>query len=88
MAITLYGSNLCPKTLRSLQKLADNGITPVFVNVTGSINLLMDWVQLRDTNEIFKELIGTRKIGFPTFKLEDGTLTRDIDMVIETAKQR
>ena len=57
-----------PQNSAVASKLADSGITPVFVNVTGSINLLMDWVQLRDTNEIFKELIGTRKIGFSLFK--------------------
>lgn len=82
MTVKLYGSSLCPKTLHALEVLAQNDITPTFINVTGSINLLMDWMLIRDTNPLFEEFRGTRKIGFPTFELDDGTMTRDIDKVI------
>lgn len=86
MTIKLYGSNLCPKTLHALRVMDEAGFTPTFINVTGSINLLMDWVEFRDTNPLFEELRGTRKVGFPTFQLEDGTYTRDLDYVMSLIK--
>lgn len=86
MKITIYGSNLCPKTLHSIESITSLGIMPKFINVTGSINLLMDFVKLRDTNPLYDDIRGTEKIGFPTFELEDGTLTRDVDKVLEMIK--
>jgi len=77
MAIKIYGSNLCPRTLAALAVFAAHKYTPIFINVTGSIGLMKEYVLLRDTNVIFKELLGTDKIGFPYFLLEDGTWTRD-----------
>ncbi len=40
MAIKVYGSNICPGTMRFLSILTENGVMPQFINVTGSINLL------------------------------------------------
>lgn len=82
MTVKVYGSNLCPDTLHALETLSQNGISPAFINVTGSINLLADWVLTRDTNPIFEKSRGTRSVGFPTFEFEDGTMTRDIEDVL------
>ena len=87
MKITVYGSNLCPKTLHTIESITDLGVMPKFVNVTGSINLLMDFVKLRDTHSLYDDIRGSEKIGFPTFELEDGTLTRDVDKVLEMIKR-
>lgn len=50
MAIKVYGSNICPGTMRFLSILTENGVMPQFINVTGSINLLKDFIYLRDTH--------------------------------------
>ena len=84
MAIKVYGSNTCPGTLRYLQVLTQNGVMPVFVNVTGSIALLKEFVKLRDTHPIFEELRGTDRVGFPVIQLEDGTYTRDVNSVLDS----
>ena len=34
MAIKVYGSNVCPGTLRFLSILTSHGVMPTFVNVT------------------------------------------------------
>lgn len=83
MAIKVYGSNTCPGTLCCLQILTQNGVMPTFVNVTGSIALLKEFVKLRDTLPIYEGLRGTDKVGFPLIQLEDGTYTRDVNSVLD-----
>lgn len=84
MAITVYGSNVCPGTLRFLSVLTENGVMPNFVNVTGSIGLLKEFVTFRDTSPLYDGTRGTGAIGFPLVKLEDGTYTRDLNGVLES----
>ena len=83
MAITVYGSNVCPGTLRFLSILTSNGVMPNFVNVTGSIGVLKDFIYIRDTHEVFKDIRGTGRIGFPLLQMEDGSYTRDVNGVLE-----
>lgn len=83
MAITVYGSNICPGTLRFLSILTTRGVMPNFVNVTGSIGALKDFIYIRDTHEIFEDIRGTGRIGFPLLQMEDGSYTRDVNGVLE-----
>lgn len=83
MAIKVYGSNICPGTLRFLRVLTENGIMPDFVNVTGSIGLLKEFITFRDTSALYENTRGTGAIGFPLVQLEDGTYTRDLEGVLE-----
>lgn len=82
MAIKVYGSNICPGTLRFLRVLTDNGVMPDFVNVTGSIGLLKEFITFRDTSPLYDKTRGTGAIGFPLVQLEDGTYTRDLQAVL------
>ncbi|MBQ4473406.1 MAG: hypothetical protein II930_03845 [Lachnospiraceae bacterium] len=43
MNIKVYGSNVCPATMRFISVLTENGIMPQFINVTGSIHLLKEF---------------------------------------------
>jgi glutaredoxin-related protein len=80
--ITVYGSNTCPGTLRFLAVLTEHHYMPHFVNITGSIQLLKEFVYLRDTLPCYEGLRGTDKVGFPLIKLPDGTYTRDVAKVL------
>ena len=82
MNMKVYGSNVCPATLRFLQILTENGIMPQFVNVTGSINLLKEFVTFRDTSPLYDGVRGTGAVGFPLIELEDGTRTLDANKVL------
>ena len=82
MVITVYGSNMCPRTLRFLTILTENGVMPNFVNVTGSIGLLKEFITLRDTSPLYDSVRGSGSIGFPLVQLEDGTYTRDVNSVL------
>lgn len=44
MAIKVYGSNTCPGTLAFLNLLTTNHVMPTFINVTGSIALLKEFI--------------------------------------------
>ncbi|MBE6117755.1 MAG: hypothetical protein IIY52_05710 [Solobacterium sp.] len=81
--ITVYGSNVCPGTLRFLSILTEHHYMPVFINVTGSINLLKEFILLRDTEACFEGMHGSGSIGFPLIKMPDGTFTRDYKAVLE-----
>ena len=83
MAIKVYGSNLCPGTMRFLSILTSHGIMPSFINVTGSIHLLKDFLIKRDTLPCFEGIRVAGRIGFPLIELEDGTCTCDTNAVLE-----
>ena len=83
MAVKVYGSNLCPATMRFLSILTAHGIMPSFVNVTGSIQLLKEFMLLRDTMPCFDSIRSAHRIGFPMIQLEDGTCTCDVNAVLE-----
>ena len=84
MPITVYGSNVCPGTLCFLSILTRNGVMPSFVNITGSIDRLKEFITFRDTSPLFDGLRGTGAIGFPLIRLEDGRYTRDVNGVLES----
>ena len=83
MSIKVYGSNVCPGTMRFISILTSHGVMPDFVNVTGSIGLLKEFLLIRDTDPVFDSVRGTGRIGFPLVRLEDGTLCRDPNKVLE-----
>ena len=83
MNIKVYGSNVCPATMRFVSLLTENGIMPQFINVTGSINLLKEFITFRDTSPLYDGVRGSGAIGFPLIEFEDGTRTRDVNQVLK-----
>ena len=83
MNMKVFGSNVCPGTMRFLSVLTENGVMPSFINVTGSIDHLTEFIFIRDTNPIFDSIRGTGRIGFPLIQLEDGTYTTDVNQVLK-----
>lgn len=82
MALKVYGSSVCPGTMRFLSILTAHGVMPEFVNVTGSIGLLKEFIAFRDASPLFDKVRGTGFIGFPLLQLEDGSYTRDVNGVL------
>ncbi len=82
MAIKVFGSSVCPGTMRFLAVLTAHGVMPEFVNVTGSIGLLKEFITFRDTSPLFDKVRGTGSTGFPLLQLEDDTYTRDVNSVL------
>ncbi len=83
MAIKVYGSNICPGTMRFISILTSHGVMPAFINVTGSIDHLKEFITFRDTSGLYDGVRGSGAIGFPLIQLEDGTYTRDVNKVLK-----
>ena len=77
MAIKVYGTNLCPETLHALSVFTQHHYMPDFVNITGSIHLLKEFMALRDTLDDYAGARSRHSVGVPLFQLEDGTYTTD-----------
>ena len=84
MAMKVYGSTVCPATMRFLSILTENGVMPTFVNITGSIDHLKEFVTFRDKSPLYDDVRGTGSIGLPLIWLEDGTVTRDVNQVLKS----
>lgn len=82
MAITVYGSTLCPGTMRFLSVLTAHGVMPEFVNVTGSIDHLKQFIAFRDTSSLYDGIRGSGRIGFPLVRREDGSFSRDMNGIL------
>lgn len=83
MKIKVYGSNICPGTLHFLSLLTKNGIMPVFINVTGSIDHLKEFLLFCDTSPVYNGVRGSGSVGFPLIETEDGNYTRDVNKVLK-----
>ena len=83
MSIRVYGSTVCPGTMRFLAILTANGVMPQFINVTGSIDHLKAFIALRDTSPLYDGGRGSGAVGFPLVQWEDGTYTRDANAALE-----
>lgn len=79
MAIKVYGSSICPGTMRFLAILTENNVMPLFINVTGSIDHLKEFITIRDSSPLFDSVRGTGVIGFPLVQFEDGSYTRNVN---------
>ena len=83
MSIRVYGSTVCPGTMRFLAILTANGVMPQFINVTGSIDHLKAFIAFRDTSPLYDGVRGSGAVGFPLVQWEDGTYTRDANAALE-----
>ncbi len=82
MKVTVIGSNVCCDTLLALTRLAEKKADVDFKNISGTIADLKTYLNLRDTHEVYADVRAGGGIGIPCFILEDGTVTRDMDAVL------
>jgi glutaredoxin-related protein len=83
MKITVYGTTVCPKTIHDLNVLWDKGCTVNFINITGSIGLLREFINMRDEDPVFSSIKAEGRLGTPFFVLDDGTRTHDLNIVLK-----
>lgn len=73
MQIKIIGSHQCPDTLYALHVLAEKGYEVDFVDILGSHAGLKEYLTLRETDALYKDICGTQRLGIPCMILEDGT---------------
>ena len=83
MKVTMYGSHLCQYALYAIFKLRDNDANLEFKNISSSLAVLKEFIQLREGNTDFDEARQKGSLGIPYFILENGTRTHDLNKVLE-----
>ena len=85
---SLIGSHLCPNTLYAITKLKDAGLAFTFVDISASLADMRTLLKLRDARPEFAKFReeGEGRMGIPCFLFDDGTLTHDLNKVLEEAK--
>lgn len=83
MKVTVIGSHLCPDTLAALNKLSNAGADISFKDILSCHADLRVYLALRDSSDVYADIRGTDRLGVPCFVCEDGTVTLDIQAVLD-----
>ena len=70
--ITLYGSPHCPQCGPVKDYLTENGITFDYVDMTGSMPNLKEFLKYRDTSPVFDEVKQRGAVGVPCIVINEG----------------
>ncbi|MBR3358969.1 MAG: glutaredoxin [Solobacterium sp.] len=77
--IKVYGSPLCPDCVACKEGFDAEGTAYEFIDITGSMANLKEFLKLRDTNALYDSVKEAGGVGIPTLILEDGTITLDYE---------
>ena len=83
MKLIVYGTNSCPDCVEAIQKLDEKKADYVYLEFSNNMPNLKRFLKLRDTEAIFDTVKEQGKVGVPCFKLEDGTLTLNLEEVLD-----
>ena len=83
MKIILFGTNACPDCVEAVKILEEKNAQYTYLEFSESTANLKRFLKLRDTESIFDDVKKNGKIGVPCFKLSDGTLTLNLNDVLE-----
>ncbi|MEE8807705.1 MAG: glutaredoxin domain-containing protein [Lactimicrobium sp.] len=75
--LKVYGSEHCPDCTACKASLDASGIAYDFVDITGSMPALKEFLAIRDTNSLYDEVRARHSVGIPTLVEEDGAMTLD-----------
>lgn len=83
MKITVIGSHLCPDTLYALNRLSGAWAEIDFKDILSCHAVLQDYLEIRESSPLYEEIRGTRRLGIPCFVREDGTMTLNLNDILE-----
>lgn len=86
MKIIMFGTNACPDCTEAVRVLDEKQAQYTYLEFSESTANLKRFLKLRDTEAIFDDVKKDGKIGVPCFKLSDGTLTLNLEEVLEKIK--
>ncbi|MCR5587774.1 MAG: glutaredoxin [Lachnospiraceae bacterium] len=69
----IYGSKMCPECIKCKVNFDKNDIKYEFIDITDSLKSLKEFLEIRDTEEIFVKVKQRKLIGIPYIIGEDGT---------------
>lgn len=74
--ITIYGMKTCPACQEVEAKIGEDP-NYHFIDIGDHVKNMKAFIQIRDKNPAFADVIGSGSIGIPCFVLEDGRVTLD-----------
>lgn len=80
MALKFYGTMLCPDCVDAHKVLDESGTPYEFVDITGSIPALKEFMFLRDSNPAFDGAKAERHLGIPAFVTDDDPATTTLNV--------
>ena len=83
MKITVIGSHLCPDTLYALNRLAAAGADITFKDILSCHADLQDYLMIRESDVLYADIRGTKRLGIPCFVCEDGSMTLNINDILK-----
>lgn len=83
MKIIMYGINSCKDCVEAVEKLDARKADYMYLEFSENIVNLKRFLKLRDTEDLFDDVRRAGNVGVPCFKLSDGTLTLNLDEVLE-----
>ena len=80
--LKIYGSELCPDCVACKAAFDANGISYDFVNITGSMRNLKEFLKHRDSDPVFDDAREHGYVGIPALMSEDGSITLDWEALL------
>lgn len=75
--LKIYGSELCPDCIACKKSLDAGGVSYEFIDITGSMQKLKEFLKKRDTDPVFAEAREKGFVGIPALVGDDGNITLD-----------
>ena len=83
MKLIIYGTDACPDCVEAVKLLDEKNVDYTYMEFSESTANLKEFLKLRDTEAMFDTVKKAGGIGVPCFQLSDGTLTFELDEVLE-----
>ena len=83
MKLLIYGMDACINCREAKDFLNEHEIPFMYFDITETTGNMKKFLKLRDHDDLFAGVREAGKIGIPCFKLEDGTMTLDMNVVPE-----
>lgn len=77
MKLIVYGTMNCHDTVEALDAYKAAGYKVLFRDIDSSTKVMKEFLKLRDTEDVFKDVRANHTIGVPCIVKEDRTLTLD-----------
>lgn len=85
MALKFYGTMMCPDCVDAHKVLEDSNTPYEFVDITGSVPALKEFMFLRDSNPAFDDAKAESYLGIPAFvtDADPATTTLNVQDVVQ-----
>ncbi len=83
MKLLIFGMDACINCREAKEFLDENKIPYMYFDITETTGNMKKFLKLRDHEDLFADVRAEGKIGIPCYKLEDGSLSLDLNQVLD-----